>query len=193
MVATWVAMVDAASAGRTSLSAKPPATPRARTVAPPRGTLRRRPCLLRCRWRPSIGAVRPQLLETGGEIAEHRAGVLRPSFAAKRCARADNGDRQHGAGGFSMSACARRGTRSPPWCRCCCPTRGASAATIRRPWPDLNTSILQSVDCVDVSAKFRSAWHYAPGGRGVFGRVWVGRSAGGGLGGRAAAARHGRA
>jgi hypothetical protein len=28
-----------------------------------------------------------------------------------------------------------------------------------------------------VPAKFKSAWHYAGGGRGVFGRAWIGRAA----------------
>jgi len=58
--------------------------------------------------------------------------------------------------------------------------------------PDLNASFSQMVDCAGVSAKFKSARRHALGGRGVFGRVWVGRAAGGEPGGRAAAGRAGR-
>ena len=45
------------------------------------------------------------------------------------------------------------------------------------------------VDCVGVPAKFKSTWHYALGGRGVFGRVWAGAAADGCTG--AAAGRRG--
>ena len=55
--------------------------------------------------------------------------------------------------------------------------------------PDLNASFSQMVDCAGVSAKFKSARRHALGGRGVFGRVWVGRAAGGEPGARAAAGR----
>src|SRR5262245_27804129 len=55
--------------------------------------------------------------------------------------------------------------------------------------PDLNTTILQVVGCAGVPAKFKSAWHYAWGGRGVFGRAWIGRAAADVRDGRAAAGR----
>src|SRR5271166_6381776 len=49
--------------------------------------------------------------------------------------------------------------------------------------PDLNTRFLQTIDCVGVPAKFKVAWHYALGGRGVFGRIRSGVAAVDGPGG----------
>src|ERR1700682_4296547 len=58
--------------------------------------------------------------------------------------------------------------------------------------PDLNTRFLQTIDSVLVPAKFKLAWHYALGGRGVFLRIWTGVAAVVGPGGRGAGGGQGR-
>jgi hypothetical protein len=50
----------------------------------------------------------------------------------------------------------------------------------------VNTLFLLAIDCVRVPEKFKSTWHYAWGGRGVFGRVWTERAAADGPEGRRA-------
>ena len=70
--------------------------------------------------------------------------------------------------------------------------RKAAERTVEGLWPDLNTRFLQTIDYVGIPAKFKLAWHYALGGRGVFLRIWTGVAAVDGPGGRGTAGRHGR-